>query len=85
MSAFDECTLAEVEKLTATCLGGKSMGNDDVDPMMMAGGVMWITALRTNPHLDWVTFKQNTRMGDIKAFSKEMEAENADPTQSPSA
>lgn len=88
MSAFDDCTLGEIELMTTTCLGGKSMGDESVDPMMMAGGVMWLVQRRTNPNLEWDAFKANTKMGDIKAFSVEMEAADmidADPTPSPIA
>lgn len=82
MSAFDDCTLAEVELMTNTCLGGKSMGDDSVDPMMLAGGVMWIVARRDDPNVTWPEFKANTRMGDIKAFSIQLEADDMDPTPS---
>lgn len=82
MSVFDDCTLAEIELLTATCLNGSNMGDTNVDPMLLAGGVMWVIARRANPMLDWPTFKNETRMGDIKAFSIQLEADEMDPTKS---
>lgn len=82
MSVFDDCTLAEIETMTTTCLNGRTMGSDDVDPMLLAGGVMWILARRDDPNLAWADFKANTKMGDIKLFSMTMEAEDMDPTKS---
>lgn len=82
MSTFDDCTLAEVELMSATCLGGKAISDEHADPMMLAGGVMWVIARRENPSLDWEDFKRNTKMGDIKAFSIQMEADDMDPTSS---
>ena len=81
VSAFDDCTLAEVEMMTNECLNGKNMGDEHVDPMMIAGGVMWIIARRDDPELAWSVFKARVRMGDIKAFSIQMEADEMDPTQ----
>lgn len=78
MSTFDDCTLAEIEMVTATCLNGKNMGDETVDPMMLAGGVMWVIARRDNPVVSWDEFKATTRMADIKAFSIQMEADNLD-------
>lgn len=82
MSAFDDCTLAEIETLTAECLNGRNMASADVDPMLLAGGIMWITARRDDPTLAWGDFKARTRMGDIKAFSTQMEIDDMDPTPS---
>lgn len=82
MSGFDDCTLAEIEDMTNVCLNGKSISDDAVDPMMLAGGIMWIIARRENPALEWGAFKAQTKMSDIKAFSIEMEAENLDPIKS---
>lgn len=80
MSAFDDCTLAEVELITSQCLGGKAMSDDDIDPLMLAGGVMWVTERRGNLELSWPEFKSKTRMGDIKAFSAQMQEDEANPT-----
>ena len=77
MSAFDDLTLGEVELLTTTCLGGKSLA--DADPMMLAGAVMWVTERKTDPTIEWETFKNNVRMADIKSFSIQMQADELDP------
>lgn len=82
MSAFDELTLGEVEDLTKTCLNGKPIG-EDVDPMMLAGGVMWTLAKRNGgADITWAQFKASTTMRDIKAFSTQMEDDDKDPTES---
>lgn len=78
LTAFDDCTLAEIETVVKTCLDGKDMATGD--PMMLAGGVMWVIARRENPEISWPEFKANTRMGAIKEFSIQMEADNLDPT-----
>lgn len=78
MNTFDDCTLSEVETITNVCLGGKSFSDDTADPMMLAGGVMWVFAVRDNPSISWEEFKSVTRMADIKAFSEAMEATNGD-------
>lgn len=78
MTTFDDCTLAEIETVTTTCLNGKTIGDESVDPMMLAGGVMWVLARRSQPELSWDEFKTVTRMSDIKAFSIQMEADNLD-------
>lgn len=78
MSQFDDCTLAEIELMTQTCLNGKTMGDDGVDPMMIAGGVMWITARRSDPMLQWDAFKATVKMSEIKSFSIQMEADGLD-------
>lgn len=82
MSGFDDCTLAEIELMTKTCLDGKTMASENVDPMILAGGIMWILARREQPEFAWDDFKNNTRMSDIKAFSIQMEADELDPTKS---
>lgn len=84
MSVFDDCTLAEIEILTNECLNGRTMGSDDVDPMLIAGGMMWVIARRSNPNITWPEFKAITKMGDIKSFSLQMELddETSDPTKS---
>lgn len=80
-AAFDDLTLGEVELISIHALGGKSFGDDASDPMMIAGGVMWVTQRRTNPTLTWDVFKANTRMADIKSFSMDLESANElDPT-----
>ncbi|MET0462065.1 MAG: hypothetical protein ABW007_02890 [Chitinophagaceae bacterium] len=79
MSAFDDLTLGEVEEMMATALGGSQI--DAADPLMLAGGVMWVTNRRMEPSLSWDEFKTTTKMSDIKAFSIQMEADDmADPT-----
>lgn len=77
MSAFDDLTLGEVEVITTVALKGVSLA--DADSLMLAGAVMWMTQRKTNPALEWESFKANTSMGDIKAFSIQMEADEMDP------
>lgn len=84
MSAFDDLTLAEVEEVQNTCLGGKSFSDEGVNQLSLAGGVMWITRRRTTG-MQWEEFKQTTRMSDIKEFSIEMETADLDPTLGHSA
>ena len=48
---------------------GKSVSDPTVDPLTLAGAVMWATHRKDDPGLSWDAFKQKTRMGDIKAFS----------------
>ena len=79
MSAFDDLTLGEVEEMTTIALKGQTW--EQADPLMLAGAVMWITQRKSNPQLEWDAFKANTRMGDIKAFSIQLEADALDPTQ----
>lgn len=71
-------TLGEVEQMTRDCLGGKSF--QDADPLQLGGAVMFMTQRRDNPLLDWETFKNTTRMADIKAFSETMNEDDVDPT-----
>ena len=78
MSAFDDLTLGEVEEITKTALNGASI--DAADPLMLAGGVMWITHRRLDESLTWEAFKATTKMSDIKSFSLDMEASELDPT-----
>lgn len=80
MSAFDDLTLAEVETLSATVLGGKGVSDAAADPLMLAGGIMWLTARRVDPSIVWDEFKAVTKMGDIKSFSIQMEADDLNPT-----
>jgi hypothetical protein len=83
MSAFDELTLGEVDEIKATCLGGKNIADDTVDPLTLAGAVMWATQRKDDPGLSWEAFREKTRMGDIKAFSQAMQAEDAEESINP--
>lgn len=74
VSAFDDLTLGEVEVINEECLGGKTMASEGVDPLMVAGAVMWMTQKREKPDLLWKEFKDSTRMADLRAFSEELEA-----------
>lgn len=75
MSAFDNLTLAEVEDIQNICLNGRPMSDSEVDPMMVAGGVLWATERRNAPELSWQDFKAQTTMARIKQFSNEIESE----------
>lgn len=77
---FDDLTLAEVDEIQTQCLGGKSFSDDDANPLMLAGGVMWMASRRDNPTLTWDSFRTTTTMAQIKAYSIDMEAEGLDPT-----
>lgn len=79
MISFDDLTLAEVEEITTTALGGKSFGDPTADPMMLAGAVLWMANRRDNPELTWEGFKTTVSMRDIKAFSTEMAEDEANP------
>lgn len=85
MSTFDDLTLAEVDEISTVVLKGKSIGAPDTDNLMLAGGVMWMTQRRDDPQLAWDAFKARTKMGDIKAFSIQMEVDQmaVDPTNVP--
>jgi hypothetical protein len=86
MSGFDDLTLGEVDEIQTTCLGGKQFSDADANPLMLAGGVMWMMKRRDDPALDWNAFKHQTRMAEIKAYSEEMQAaEQVDPTNAPSS
>lgn len=86
MSAFDDMTLGEVELVTKEVLNGKPFSDDAADPLMVAGGVMWITQRRDDPSLTWDVFKNRTTMSAIKAFSIDLEATTiTDPTNARSA
>jgi len=79
--AFDDLTLGEVEEVCKTCLGGKAFSDDSVDPLMLAGAIMWITNRKTDPTINWDTFKQTTSMRAIRQFSEDLEtAELLNPT-----
>ena len=83
MSAFDELTLGELDEIQEQCLGGKNMADPSVDPLMLAGAVMWATSKKDDPGLSWEAFKQKTKMGDIKAFSERMQADEAEESANP--
>ena len=76
MSAFDDLTLGEVDEIRIECLGGKNINDPTVDPLTLAGAVMWASNRKDDPGLSWDAFKQKTRMGDIKAFSIQMQMED---------
>lgn len=78
MSAFDDLTLGEVETLMVEALKGVPLA--EADPLMLAGGVMWMTERKHNPGLQWDEFKAGVKMGDIKDFSQRMQADEQDPT-----
>jgi len=78
MTPFDELTLFEVDEMQTVCLEGKTIS--DSDPMRLAGAVMFMTNRRENPLLDWESFRRQTKMSDIKAFSELMNEEELDPT-----
>ena len=73
MSAFDELTLGEVDEIRNECLGGKNINDPTVDPLTLSGAVMWAASRKDDPGLSWEAFKQKTKMGDIKAFSIQMQ------------
>jgi hypothetical protein len=75
MSAFDELTLGELDDLRDMCLGGRNINDPTVDPLTLAGAVMWASNRKDDPGLSWDAFRHKTKMGDIKAFSLQMQAE----------
>lgn len=79
MITFDDLTLAEVEEITNTAMGGKSFGDPTADPMMLAGAVLWMAKRREQPSLTWQDFKATVSMRDIKAFSTDMQELDANP------
>ena len=82
MTAFDDLTLGELDDIRTTCLGGLNINDPNVDPLTLAGAVMWATTRKDDPGLSWDAFKQKTRMGDIKTFSLQMQADE-DETPNP--
>jgi hypothetical protein len=76
MSAFDELTLGELDEIRDQALGGKNINDDSVDPLTLAGAVMWATLRKDDPGLSWQAFKDKTRMGDIKAFSIQLQEDD---------
>lgn len=83
MSAFDELTLGEVDEIRTTALGGKNINDPTVDPLTLAGAVMWASQRKDDPGLSWDAFKEKTKMGDIKAFSEQMEADELAEAENP--
>jgi len=83
MTVFDDLTLGEVDDIRTICLDGKGISDPSVDPLTLAGAVMWATTRKDDPGLSWDAFKQKTRMGDIKAFSQQMQADEADELTNP--
>jgi hypothetical protein len=83
MSAFDELTLGDVDELRSVCLGGKNINDPTIDPLTLAGAVMWATQRQDDPGNTWEAFKAKTKMGDIKAFSVRMQAEEEQDTANP--
>lgn len=82
MKSFDDLTLAEMDFICQECLGGATFGSEDVDPLKMAGAVMFAFERRDQPGLTWADFMANTTMGAIRAFSTQMELDEmtANPT-----
>jgi hypothetical protein len=80
-TSFDDLTLGEVEEITNLVLGGKPFSDPSVDPLMLAGGVMWVTNRKVEPQT-WDHFKNNTKMSAIKEFATQLdtESDDADPT-----
>lgn len=65
--------------MTTICLGGKSF--EETTPFNLAGAVMYMHRRRDKPEMEWPEFKRVTNMGEIKAFSELMNAEeDTDPT-----
>ena len=62
MSAFDDLTLGELDEIRDTCLGGKNISHPDVDPLTLAGAIMWATNRKDDPGLSWDGFRQKTTM-----------------------
>jgi hypothetical protein len=87
MSTFDELTLGEVEEIESVVLKGKSFSDDAANPLMIAGGVMWVMQRRDNPALTWDTFKSATTMGAIRLYSEDIQRQEqaVDPTYAPSS
>lgn len=75
MNAFDDLTLGEVDDIRNICLGGMNIQDPNVDALTLAGAVMWASNRHDDPGLSWDAFKQKTKMGDIKAFSEQMQAD----------
>lgn len=84
MSAFDDLTLGEVDDISRECLDGKAFTHPDVDPLKLAGAVMWATERKSEPGLTWDDFRYRTSMGAIREFSLAMETDELlNPTNGP--
>lgn len=83
MSAFDELTLGEVDEIRTVALGGKNINDPTVDPLTLAGAVMWASQRKDDPGLSWDAFKEKTKMGAIKEFSQQMEMDEQAETTNP--
>lgn len=77
MSAFDDLTLGEVEEIQKVALGDVQIG--DADPLMVAGGVLWMMKRRDDAALTWPDFKLRTTMREIKEMATQMQAETDSP------
>lgn len=74
--AFDNLTLGDVDDIVSEALGGKPFTHPDVDPLKLAGAVLWMTKRKNgSPGLSWDEFRYATSMGEIKEFSLAMQAE----------
>lgn len=85
MSAFDELTLGEVRVLRKEAFGGATISDDSVDPLELAGGVMWLHRRRSEPELGWLAFMDDVSIAEIKTFAdehgmSEEDGAGADPT-----
>lgn len=84
MGAFDDLTLGEVDDIAKECLDGKSFSDPDVDPLKLAGAVMWMAARKNGePNVTWDEFRYKTKMSEIKAFSEAEMTDAVDPTIPP--
>lgn len=70
--------LAEVEDMTDECFNGKSI--QDVSPFTFAGAVLYMHKRRSDPSIDWQTFRLVTPMTEIAAVSEQLSEENENPT-----
>ena len=82
-SAFDNLTMGDVDDIVKECLDGKPFSHPDVDPMKLAGAVLWKSRQRNGDRESWDDFRYKTTMGEIKEFSMAMQAEeeSVNPTQ----
>lgn len=84
LNPFDDLTLGEVEELTKLCLDGKPIG-PETDSLRLAGAVMYMHQRRDDSALQWVDFKNRTKMVDIQAFASLISEENENPTNGATA
>lgn len=75
--SFDDLTLGEVERLQREVLDGRPISDDANDPLLIAGGAMWMLLRRDKPEVGFDEFRDMVTMRELKAFS---EANTADPT-----